>query len=148
MFFQTNGDYERVVDLGKQLGFALPASGLSLVQTEVEAEVTKRGRNKRLHQSQPSSSSTPIHKRSRLASSVEDPNLSEVTLSETIFNPFTCIKCQKTFASKYLTKKHAKDCLGPDAIDVSNDGKEQCEHCGNYFATQGGWLTRVNDIAI
>ena len=134
-----------MVGLGKHLGFALPASGLSLVQTEEVEQQQKqpvsKSRNKRIHSQQPSNSTPIQNKKSKIVA--EDPNLSEVTpLSETSFNQYNCEKCQKGFNSKYLMKKHIKDCLGPNT-ELSIDGKEKCNHCGEYFTTQGGWLRKV-----
>ena len=133
--FQNNTDYEQVVDLGKHVGFSLPASGLSLVQTEdVPEEPSQHGKNKR----QPSSS-TPIQtKKARLAPT-EEPDISDVSLNaEIIQHP--CIKCGKAFGSKYLKKKHESTC----GTQVALEGKEQCEKCGEYFTVQGGWLVKVS----
>ena len=136
--FQNNDNYEQVVDLGKHLGFSLPASGLSLVQTEdVPEEPSHRGKNKR----QPSSS-TPIQtKKARLAPT-EEPDISDVSLNTEVFH-HPCMKCGKAFGSKYLKKKHEKDC----GTEVDLEGKEQCEKCGEYFTVQGGWLVKVSPIS-
>merc|ERR1712223_568527 len=113
-FFTANSDYEKVVDLGKQLGFSLPASGLSLVQSEEITQPPARPRNKRIsssiQQQQQPSSSTPNPKRARVIDTTiedHDPNISEVNSPQNVSsinipnagysNQHPCEKCQKLF---------------------------------------------------
>ena len=59
--------------------------------------------------------------------------------------PFRCSICKHDFASKYLLKKHAKDCYETTEEQIHEDeegGKKKCDHCGGSFALQGGWLTK------
>ena len=88
----------------------------------------------------------------------QDPNLSEVNSPQNVSSITTpntggyssqhpCDKCEKLFPSKYLMKKHSKDCLGPNSQEPV-EGKSKCDGCGDYFTTQGGWLTRVSFVIL
>merc|ERR1712223_122133 len=101
-FFQNNYEYERVVDLGKHLGFAVPASGLTFVQGDYEEERTnQRARNKR--KSMDTSTPKPRKRSKTTSTSVEsEPMEIQIEAVETSPLPFTCAICHKNFASKYL----------------------------------------------
>ena len=134
-----------------------------MVQSEEITQPPARPRNKRIsssiqQQQQHPSSSTPNPKRARVIDTTiedHDPNISEVNSPQNVSsintpnagysNQHPCEKCQKLFPSKYLMKKHSKDCLGPNSQEPI-EGKSKCDGCGEYFTTQGGWLTRVSFI--
>ena len=101
-----------MVDLGKHLGFAIPASGLSFVQGNYEEESNIQGaRNKR--KSMDTSTPKP-RKRSKTATSVENLEPMEIQIEAVETSPlpsFTCSICHKHFSSKYLLKKHGQDCF-------------------------------------
>lgn len=144
--FQSNNDYEKVVDLGKHLGFAIPASGLSFAQGDYEEPASQS--RKRKSSIDTSTPVVPARKKSRAESGGDLGIHSESPLSL-----FKCQICQRTFNSKYLLKKHGKDCFdlsqnnhdqeASAVVDESVvDGKKQCDNCGEAFAVQGGWLTK------
>lgn len=122
------------MDLGKHLGFAVPASGLSFAQNDPDTNSTTIRGNKR----KSIDTSTPIRKKSRSDSTLEASNLE--------FSMFSCSLCHKNFASKYLLKKHAKDCYEVSTIEEipteEESGKKKCENCGESFAIKGGWITK------
>ena len=123
--FQNVTEYEKVVELGKQLGFAVPASGLSLASQEAP-KAAKRP-----------STSTPQEgpkKKSRLSEDLpESPMTSDW---------YSCSSCDKKFGSKYLRKKHFKEVHEENSSGVSTENKKQCEICQEYFPLSGGWFTK------
>ena len=73
--FQNNNEYENVVDLGKHLGFAIPASGLSFAQADYEEEnVGQQAKSINKRKSMDTSTPKP-RKRSKTASSVENEHV-------------------------------------------------------------------------
>ena len=150
--------------MGKHLGFAIPASGLSFVQGSYEEESNIQGaRNKR--KSMDTSTPKP-RKRSKTATSVENLEPMEIQIEAVETSPlpsFTCSLCHKHFSSKYLLKKHGQDCFEittesqdstinnepiSEATSVTKSsenvetGKGKCDFCGKFFALSGGWLTK------
>ena len=124
---QNTPDYEKVVELGKHLGFAVPASGLSVVQVEPE----QRQRPKRRSVD---SQSTPQRKKSKVD---DTPKVIEI---ESPGTNFQCSSCDKSFGSKYLMKKHVKEIH--DEVIENIENKKKCEDCQKYFPTHGGWFTK------
>lgn len=152
-YFTSNNDYEKVVDLGKHLGFAIPASGLSFAQGDFEESRTVRNKRKSMD------TSTPLRKKSRTESVDTAATNAPPTATESPLSLYKCQICQRTFNSKYLLKKHGKDCFDlsqnnehnnesiPAASAAEEDasgggGKKKCDNCGESFAIQGGWLTK------
>jgi hypothetical protein len=153
------------VDLGKHLGFALPASGLSLIQNDEEESPTRvrastsKAKNKRSLQTANSSAS----KRSRISRLTDPENEPIANLQPEPTLSKQCTKCSMTFPSKMALTKHLKTCQQVDdvpinnAADTTNDDyddaeqdeevteggkKKKCKFCGKSFANKGGWHTK------
>ena len=94
--------------MGKHLGFAVPASGLTFVQGDYEEERSNhRARNKRKSMD----TSTPKQRKRSKTITENEPMEIQIEAVEASPLPFTCSLCQKNFSSKYLLKKHGKDCF-------------------------------------
>ena len=148
--------------MGKHLGFAIPASGLSFVQGNYEEESNIQGaRNKR--KSMDTSTPKP-RKRSKTVTSVENLEPMEIQIEAVETSPvpsFTCSLCHKHFSSKYLLKKHGQDCFeittetSQEDSTINNEptseatrsvtkssenvenGKGKCDFCGKFYVIQG-----------
>ena len=151
--FQSNTDYEKVVDLGKHLGFAVPAAGLSFVQGEYDEE-RAQAQQKISNKRKSMDTSTPMRKKSK-TEIPEKINEIQVEGFQASPMPFKCSICSLNFSSKYLLKKHAKDCfevekpMETEQVEETQNksseelsGKGKCENCGQIFSLNGGWLTK------
>ena len=135
-FFQDVQEYEKVVELGKHLGFAVPASGLSLVQEELPSTSIPSAKSASKRPSIGTPEDQPVRKKSR--SNPDEPML-ESPLSNDWYH---CSSCDKKFGSKYLRKKHFKEMHEENPGGLSLENKKQCEICHEYFPLSGGWFTK------
>ncbi len=158
-FFMNNNEYEKVVDLGKHLGFAVPPAGLSFVHGDTGETDSSPMQNPRLigmnKKRKSIDSSTPLGNRKRSRTGDESNENNDLNVTPL---PFKCSICHRNFNSKYLLKKHAKDCYelplipesappAPQEVKAEEEGgKKECEKCGDSFAIQGGWITKHQRI--
>ena len=103
---QNTSEYEKVVELGKHLGFAVPASGLSLAQEEIQNSSKQKRRST-------IDSNTPQRKKSRIYSETTPLNGT---------NKKKCVDCNQFFPTSggWFTK-HLKTCGQVETMEESTN---------------------------